>query len=96
LRDLATLLGRKTALERIASFLVDMIDDGAEASSRLDMPVTRQEIADYLGLVIETVCRNFAILKRRGIIASIGRDDFRILDLDALRQIGSGLEAATT
>lgn len=96
LRDLATLLGRKTALERIASFLVDLIGDGAEASCRLDMPVTRQEIADYLGLVIETVCRNFVALKRRGIIASIGRDGVEILDFDSLKQIASGLDAATT
>lgn len=96
LRDLATLLGRKTALERIASFLVDMIGDGAETGCRLDMPVTRQEIADYLGLVIETVCRNFVTLKRRGIIGSLGRDRVEVLDIDSLRRIASGSGVATS
>jgi CRP-like cAMP-binding protein len=90
LRDLATLLGRKTAIERIASFLVGMTGDGVHAMRHLSLPVSRLEIADYLGLVIETVCRNFVALRRHGIIATTGRDGVAILDLDALRQIAGG------
>jgi CRP-like cAMP-binding protein len=90
LRDLATLLGRKTALERVASFLVGMSAEDGEAIHRIMLPVSRQEIADYLGLVIETVCRNFVALKKAGLIANIGRDRVEILDRKALMRIANG------
>jgi CRP-like cAMP-binding protein len=91
LRDLATALGRKTALERLAGFLLTMIDHEAEAPINLALPVSRQEIADHLGLVIETVCRNITALKRRGIIGINGNFGLAIYDIEALRQIaGNG------
>ncbi len=95
LRDLAALLGRKTALERLASFLVEMAGPDPDARRSLDLPVSRQEIADYLGLVGETVCRNFAVLKKRGILKPVGRDELAIADIEALRRIAAGEEAAS-
>lgn len=66
-----TLLGRLTANERVSRFLLAR----AEASQRLggssedfELPMTRADIADYLGLTIETVSRVFTQLRRKGFI----------------------------
>jgi CRP/FNR family nitrogen fixation transcriptional regulator len=61
------LLGRKTAMERIASFLLDMAGRAGHAD-HIDLPMTRADIADHLGLTIETVSRLLARLEREGII----------------------------
>ena len=65
------LLGRKGAPERVASFLLAMAarqGDGKELAPSVYLPMTRTDIADYLGLVAETVCRALTIMKQRGII----------------------------
>jgi CRP-like cAMP-binding protein len=83
LHDHAVLLGRKSALERVATFLmrllpgrggVDCIGANRKDEARVRVPLTRQEIADYLGLTLETVSRAFSQLKRDGILA-YGRND---------------------
>ena len=60
-------LGRQTAAERIAAFLLDLADrqGGLE---HIEMPMSRTDIGDYLGLTIETVSRVFSKLKDKGII----------------------------
>lgn len=90
LRDLATLLGRKTAAERIATFLVSMIGDGTEGPCSIVLPLSRREIADHLGLVIETVCRNLRQLKQQGLIALDGNYGVILRDTAALRRIAAG------
>ncbi|BCH24223.1 transcriptional regulator [Mesorhizobium sp. L-8-10] len=60
-------LGRQNATERIAAFLTDM--SARQGGLRqIDLPMSRADIADYLGLTIETVSRVFSKLKQRGII----------------------------
>jgi CRP-like cAMP-binding protein len=87
LRDLATALGRKTAIERLASFLVELLDDNDASAVDIDLPVSRPEIADHLGLALETVCRNLTVLKGKNLVR-IGRGTrLTILDPPALRQI---------
>ena len=89
LRRLASLLGRKTAIERLATFLADLLVDGDE--SQVVMPLlSRQEIADHLGLALETVSRGFLALKQRGVIARAGRTSVKVFDCSALRQIAAG------
>ncbi|MCX2723614.1 Crp/Fnr family transcriptional regulator [Roseibium salinum] len=79
LHEHAVLLGRKSAVERVASFLMYLVPDRGGASCigpvgdaddgfDLHLHMTRQEIADYLGLTIETVSRVVSDLKRRGVI----------------------------
>jgi CRP/FNR family nitrogen fixation transcriptional regulator len=68
LQDHMLLLGRKTALERVASFLI-RLSSRALASAALDLPMSRSDIADYLGLTIETVSRTFTQLERDGTIS---------------------------
>jgi CRP/FNR family transcriptional regulator, nitrogen fixation regulation protein len=62
------LLGRMTASERVASFLLE-ISDRKDTPHALDLPMSRNDIADYLGLTIETVCRVLSGFRRNGIIA---------------------------
>jgi CRP-like cAMP-binding protein len=88
----AMLLGRKSALERVASFVMKCVpgrggygccppqhDDGNSVNVRIGM--TRQEIADYLGLTIETVSRAFSELRRRGVVTIDRQDEVLVNDI---------------
>ena len=66
-RDHMLLLGRKSATERVATFLLEMSASGRGAAT-IDLPMCRNDIADYLGLTIETVSRTLTQLERRGVI----------------------------
>jgi CRP/FNR family transcriptional regulator len=65
------LLGRKSAKEKLLSFLLLRLRQegtGDQRSATLDLPMTRYDIADYLGLTVETVSRNFTELRTEGLI----------------------------
>lgn len=62
------LLGRKSACERVASFLTDLAAR-QPAAPTVDLPMSRQDMADYLGLTIETVSRTLTQLQNEGVIA---------------------------
>jgi CRP-like cAMP-binding protein len=86
------MLGRQTAKERIASYLLHIADrSDAEEGLAFDLPMSRQDIADYLGLTIETVCRMLSELKREKIIA-IPAGQIIINDMDALQSLTEGGE----
>lgn len=87
--DHITLLGRKTALEKMASFLLDMARRRPGAD-RVVLPMQRTDIADHLGLTIETVSRTLTQMVREGLIrlSEAGRtiilaDKARLQVLDA-------------
>jgi CRP/FNR family nitrogen fixation transcriptional regulator len=63
----AVMLGRKTALERMASFLLDLLRRTA-GGDRVELPMQRSDIADHLGLTIETVSRTLTQMMRAGLI----------------------------
>lgn len=86
------LLGRKTAKERLASFLVAQSCIGQHAmreTRRVALPMTRADIADYLGLTIETVSRTFTKLKTDRLIDLPGPHEVTIRNLDALQGIAA-------
>lgn len=61
------MLSRKGAVERVAAFLIDF-GRRSGAGAFVELPMSRQEIADYLGLTIETVSRTFSQLEAEGVI----------------------------
>jgi CRP/FNR family transcriptional regulator len=81
-----TAMGKLPSTARVANFLCDL-QAGFAASGRpgleLDLPMTRTDIGDYLGLRLETVSRAFTILRRRGLIDR-QEDKVTILDLEGL------------
>lgn len=82
-------LCRKTAAERIASFLAEMRDRLAVSPREtIELPMSRCDMADYLGLTIETVCRGLTELRRLGTI-SVDRARIVIRDDRALENAGS-------
>lgn len=90
-RDWMFLLGRKTAREKIASLLMLIrkrshapsgSDPGAPAT--VELPITREAIADYLGLTIETVSRQISAMRKDGVIDLDGKRTIVICDLAAL------------
>src|SRR6516165_4751224 len=93
LRDLTNahgrtlLLGRMTASERVAAFLLEMFER-RDRTKALDLPMSRNDIADYLGLTIETVCRTLSLFKRDRVIAIPNPHRIELLDRDALEAIG--------
>jgi CRP/FNR family transcriptional regulator len=87
------LLARKTAIERMASFLLDLpgadpLRPGPEGLVRL--PMTRSEMADYLGLTLETVSRTLTRLKRGGLVRQISLTEMRVEKPEALRALADG------
>jgi CRP/FNR family transcriptional regulator len=75
-QEQVVLLARKSAEERVASFLLALARRGGDeprAGQRLYLPMTRLDMADYLGLTIETVSRIMTRLAARAIIANEGR-----------------------
>jgi CRP/FNR family nitrogen fixation transcriptional regulator len=79
--DHMLLLGRKTALERVAAFLLEM-DRRLTAAGVMALPMCRRDIADYLGLTLETVSRALSVLHEKGILGFIGQTQRQIVLLD--------------
>ena len=81
------LLGRMTASERVANFLLELAERH-NVRRKINLPMSRNDIADYLGLTSETVCRTLSAFKRDGVIAIPDSHYIEIHDRDALEAIG--------
>jgi CRP/FNR family transcriptional regulator, nitrogen fixation regulation protein len=79
--DHMLLLGRKTSLERVAAFLLEM-DRRLTAAGVIALPMCRRDIADYLGLTLETVSRALSILHHKGVLGFLGQSQRQIVLLD--------------
>ena len=85
-----TALGRKTAEERLASFLAASARRLPETRRVMNLPMTRTDIADYLGLTIETVSRTLSKFKRDGLIDLPDSHSVVVCKLDALERLSEG------
>lgn len=97
------LLGRKTARERLASFLIARTAllphcqgqngkaGGASSKEQLHLPMTRSDIADYLGLTIETVSRTLSRFKGEKLIEIPSNTEILVLRHDTLEELATGL-----
>ena len=79
--DHMLLLGRKTSLERVAAFLLEM-DHRLTAAGVMALPMSRRDIADYLGLTLETVSRALSALQDKGVLGFLGQTQRQIVLLD--------------
>jgi len=79
--DHMLLLGRKTSLERVAAFLLEM-DGRLTATGIMALPMGRRDIADYLGLTLETVSRALSVLQGKGLLDFLGQTQRQIVLLD--------------
>ncbi len=93
------LLGRKTARERLASFLIDRavaparcLGHDAGRAETVELPMTRSDVADYLGLTIETVSRTLSKLRGDGLIDIPSPAQIVIRRHDALESIATGMD----
>jgi CRP/FNR family nitrogen fixation transcriptional regulator len=82
----AVLLCRRSAVEKVASFLLDWARQPA-SGGMIALAMTRQDIGDYLGLTIETVSRTLSQLERDGIIELPSVRQIRITDIEALTEL---------
>jgi len=84
----------QTARERVASFIIMMSQrDQLAFGDRVDLPMGRQDIADFLGLTVETICRSLASLKKAGTIAVPNAHQVSLIDVEALRALAGGSTA---
>ena len=94
-RDWMLTLGRKNAIEKVASFillLVSHIDPEHESDIsevEITMPLKRSDIADFLGLTIETVSRQITHLRKQGVVSVTDRKSILVVDFDKLKQIAN-------
>ena len=92
-QDQMMLLGRKTAKEKIISFLLSLsrrqVGIGRDASP-VALPMSRSDIADYLGLTTETVSRTFSLLKRDQLIRIMEGGMVALPDIDSLEELADG------
>lgn len=94
-REWMLTLGRKTALEKVASFLlfiashIDPDCDEEGSSVEINLPLKRADIADFLGLTIETVSRQITNLRKRGVIDAADRNTILISRLNLLSDIAN-------
>jgi CRP/FNR family transcriptional regulator len=83
------LLGKRTAEERLASFLLSLSTRyhmRGLSQTEFNLPMSRQDIGNYLGMAIETVSRLFAHFQDRGLL-EVSRRQVKILDLARIREM---------
>lgn len=92
-RQQVVLLGRKTATEKVASFLMMLAKGpscGTSGGNEVVLPMSRSDIADYLGLRIETVSRELSALKVARLIQLTSTHAVRLVDRERLRALAEG------
>ncbi|MGE0851280.1 MAG: helix-turn-helix domain-containing protein [Hyphomicrobiaceae bacterium] len=92
-RDLMLTTGQRTAAERVVSFLLALSRRNGRTGrdpAMLELPMTRSDIGDFLGLTIETVSRTFTKLRAMGLIELVHSSEVKLIDIDALKSLADG------
>ena len=85
------LLGRKTARERLASFLLRLASrQGMGEGTPIELPMSRSDIADFIGLTIETVSRTFTQLRKEGVVRLPDAHRVTVLSWPRLERVAGG------
>ena len=84
--DTVFALGQKKAHERVCFFLRQLLERDSNTPRQITLTMTRQDIADYLGLTIETVSRAFARLKSEGVIDIHSAHVIEVFDMDTVEE----------
>jgi CRP/FNR family transcriptional regulator len=95
-RDLMVTTGHRSACERVASFLLTLArrsDPGGAPARLVHLPMTRADIADFLGLTIETISRTLTKLKAGGLIDLPQSARVVLLDMVELQRLAEGAES---
>ena len=89
-QDRMMVLGKMKAIERVAKFILNISDQRLRIgwqNNPISMPMTRQDIADYLGLTLETISREFSKLKASNVIKFLSPKQIYISDRDKLSSL---------
>jgi len=92
-RDLMLTTGQRSATERLVSFLLAFSRRNARIGqdpTAFELPMTRADIGDFLGLTIETVSRTFTKLKTMGLIELPHSNQVKLVDVSALKSLADG------
>ncbi|MFT8776208.1 MAG: helix-turn-helix domain-containing protein [Gluconacetobacter liquefaciens] len=84
------LLGRKTARERVASFLLERVREVPNPAEDVPLPMTRSDMADYLGLTIETVSRTLSWMRTERLVTIGKGHTVRITAMERLHALAAG------
>jgi CRP-like cAMP-binding protein len=87
-----TMVGRQTAKERVAAFLLLLSQRLNTDGTRINVPMNRQDIADYLSLTMETVSRTLSLLKTNRIISVPDLHQLELRNVDALHALADGID----
>lgn len=93
LQDHILLLGRKTAQERVATFLLTLSKRAhlrGDIANPVEIPMGRDDIGDYLGLTTETVSRTFSRLRKAGVIGTDRDKRIQLLNMEELELLAEG------
>ena len=92
-RDLMLTTGQRSAMERVAGFLLALSrrnERNAQDPTCFELPMTRADIGDFLGLTIETVSRTFTKLKILGLIELPQSNHVKLVDIEDLESLADG------
>ena len=82
------ILGKRSAMERVVCFLQEM-SARARTKGAIDLPMSRTDIADYLGLTIETISRSITALRNEGVVLVPNAHQLILRDMPSLRALAA-------
>ncbi|SED17857.1 helix-turn-helix domain-containing protein [Bradyrhizobium erythrophlei] len=86
IQDQLLIIGGVTAVEKVGSFLLALASRSSGGRGQVVLPLTRYDVAEYLAVSVETVCRSFTSLQQRGAIRLAGKRTVRIVNRNALEE----------